>query len=94
MYPGLRMANPHLCTVKLSRRLLPDLDNHKLHTVAEHFSIKINNRHRAAGDALATAKVFLHMLDQLHEKGIHNLADLRKFKKVSAKTNSSKAKLL
>jgi len=81
IYPGLKMANPHLCTVKLSRKLLPDLENHKLHTVAEHFSISINNRHRAAGDAHATAQVFLYMLEQLQERGIYNLADLRKFKK-------------
>jgi len=57
------------------------LENHKLHTVAEHFSISINNRHRAAGDAHATAQVFLYMLEQLQERGIYNLADLRKFKK-------------
>jgi DNA polymerase III epsilon subunit family exonuclease len=93
IYPGLRMANPHLCTVKLSRRLLPDLENHKLHTVAEYFSIPISNRHRAAGDALATAEMFLKMLDQLQEKGIRSLADLRKFKKASVKTKSSKLKL-
>ncbi len=81
VYPGLRMANPHLCTVKLSRKLLPDLENHKLHTVAEHFSISINNRHRAAGDAQATARVFLYLLEHLQERGIYDLAELRKFKK-------------
>jgi DNA polymerase III epsilon subunit family exonuclease len=84
VYPGLRLANPHLCTVKLSRKLLPDLENHKLHTVAEYFSIPISNRHRAAGDALATAEVFLQMLEHLQEKGVNNLAELRKFKKIKA----------
>lgn len=88
LFPGLRLANPHLCTVQLARKLLPDLENHKLHTVAQHFSIPINNRHRAAGDALATAEVFLQMLSQLQEEGIHSLADIRKFKK----TKTSKAK--
>lgn len=90
VFPGLRLVNPHICTVKLARKLLPDLENHKLHTVAEHFSISINNRHRAAGDALATAVVFLNMLEQLKEKNIHSLAELRRFKK----TKASRAKAI
>lgn len=89
LFPGLRLANPHLCTVQLARKLLPDLENHKLHTVAEHFSIPISNRHRAAGDALATAEVFLQMLTQLQEEGIHSLAEVRKFKK--PKTSKARA---
>ena len=90
VFPGLRLAHPHLCTVKLARKLLPDLENHKLHTVAEYFSIPISNRHRAAGDALATAEIFLQMLEQLREKEIHSLAELRKFKK----TKASKARAI
>src|ERR1041384_6412523 len=35
VYPGHRMVNPHLCTVRLSRRALPDLLNHRLDTVAD-----------------------------------------------------------
>ncbi|MEP7227796.1 MAG: exonuclease domain-containing protein, partial [Gemmatimonadales bacterium] len=42
VFPGWRMSNEHLCTVKLSRSLFPTLDNHRLHTVAEHFSIFIH----------------------------------------------------
>lgn len=82
VFPGLRLVNPHLCTVKLARRLLPDLQNHKLHTVAEHFSISISNRHRAAGDARATAEIFIYMLELLQERGIRSLAELRRFKKI------------
>src|SRR5205085_5294892 len=58
IFPGCRMANTHLCTVKLSRRIFPGLLNYRLHTVAEYFAIPIYNRHRAAGDALATAEIF------------------------------------
>ena len=35
IFEDYRMANPCLCTVQLSRRLLPDITNHKLKTVAE-----------------------------------------------------------
>lgn len=80
LYPGSRMPNPMLCTVSLSRRIYPELVNHRLHTVAEHFSIAIKNRHRAAGDARATAEIFLHMLARLHECGVRNLGQARQFK--------------
>jgi DNA polymerase III epsilon subunit family exonuclease len=77
VYPGHRMVNQHLCTVKLSRRVLPELLNHRLDTIASHFSISIASRHRAGGDALATAEIFLHLLakaEKIH--GVKDLADL------------------
>ncbi|MEO6390536.1 MAG: exonuclease domain-containing protein [Pyrinomonadaceae bacterium] len=81
VFPGGRMSNEHLCTVKLSRSLFPTLDNHRLHTVAEHFAIFITNRHRAGGDARATAEVFLHMLEHLSDHGVHDLGGARSFKR-------------
>src|SRR3712207_7137802 len=47
VFPGRRMINSHLCTVKLSRSCVPGLSNYQLHTIAEHFSIPLPNRHRA-----------------------------------------------
>ncbi|HEV2884517.1 MAG TPA: exonuclease domain-containing protein, partial [Pyrinomonadaceae bacterium] len=41
VYSGHRMINTHLCTVTLSRRLVPGLANYRLDTVADHFSIPI-----------------------------------------------------
>lgn len=80
VFPGQRMANSNLCTVVLSRRIFPGLLNYRLQTVAEHFAITITNRHRAAGDALATAEIFLHMLERLNEHGVRDLATARQFK--------------
>ena len=80
VYPGHRMVNPHLCTVKLSRRVLPNLLNHRLDTIASHFSIPIASRHRAGGDALATAEIFLVLLDKLEDNhGVKDLAAARNF---------------
>ena len=79
VYPGHRMSNPHLCTVSLARRAVPGLENYRLDTVAEHFSISITHRHRAGSDALATAEVFLHLLTRLEENGVKDLAAARKF---------------
>jgi DNA polymerase III epsilon subunit family exonuclease len=88
VYPGHRMVNPHLCTVRLSRRALPELTNHRLDTIASHFSIPIISRHRAGSDALATAKLFLLLLSRLEEEhGITDLAAARNFQFTEAKQN-------
>jgi DNA polymerase III epsilon subunit family exonuclease len=79
VYPGHRMINPDLCTVKLSRRVFPGLNNYRLDTVADHFSIPILQRHRAGSDALATAEVFLHLLSRFEAHGVMDLASARKF---------------
>ncbi len=79
VYPGNRMINPYLCTVLLSRRTVPGLTNYRLDTVADHFSIPIFARHRAGSDALATAEVFIKILDRLDELGVRDLAAARSF---------------
>ncbi len=79
VYPGQRMVNAHLCTVTLSRRAIPGLVNYRLETIANHFSIPILSRHRAGSDALATAQIFLHLLDKLAEHGVRDLASARTF---------------
>lgn len=80
VYPGHRMVNSHICTVKLCRRALPGLANYRLETVANHFSISIFNRHRAGSDALATAEIFIHLLSKLNEHGVRDLATARTFR--------------
>jgi DNA polymerase III epsilon subunit family exonuclease len=79
VYPGHRMVNSHLCTVRLSRRVFPGLNNYRLDTVADHFSIPISHRHRAGSDALATAEVFLHLLSRFEDHGVTDLATARRF---------------
>ena len=80
VYANHRMVNPHLCTVRLSRRAFPELSNHRLETIAQHFSIPIASRHRAGSDALATAEIFIVLLTALEEThGIKDLAAARNF---------------
>ena len=86
VYPGHRMINAHLCTVKLSRRVFPGLTNYRLETVANHFSIPIIQRHRAGSDALATAEVFLHLLSRLNEDGVKDLASARQLELMEPKS--------
>jgi len=76
-----RLFNPRLCTLQLGRKLFPELPNHKLHTVAHHLAIDIKGRHRARGDALATAQILIRMLDLLEERGLVTLLDVQEFRR-------------
>jgi DNA polymerase-3 subunit epsilon len=64
-------------TVLLARRLLPSLKRFKLDTVAEYLKIPTANRHRAMGDARATAAIFLRLLEYAQTQGIHTVGHLR-----------------
>jgi DNA polymerase III alpha subunit (gram-positive type) len=55
------------------------LTNYRLDTVAQNFSIPIPERHRAGSDALATAEIFLHLLDRLAACGIKDLAAAHRY---------------
>ncbi len=55
---GYAYTRKQLCTVRLSRKMLPQLKSHSLDSLIRHFSLSVNNRHRALDDALATAEVF------------------------------------
>ncbi len=77
LYEDYRLGNPSLCTVQLSRKLLPDIENHKLKTLAEHFSVALVNHHRANEDAYATARIFINLLTQLETCGVRDLGGAR-----------------
>jgi DNA polymerase-3 subunit alpha (Gram-positive type) len=77
VYGEYRLANPCLCTVQLSRKLLPHIENHKLKTVAEHYSISLVNHHRASDDARATAEIFVNLIEMLHDYGYQDLASIK-----------------
>ncbi len=67
---------PRLCTVRMARRLVPELRRRNLDVVCRHFGVPIHARHRAYGDALATARVLLRLLDEAEGLGIEDLDTL------------------
>lgn len=73
-----KFENQIACTLKTSRFTLPNLTNHKLHTVAAHFGIAAENRHRALGDVETTFQVWFKLIPLLRDKGIYNKEDLNK----------------
>ena len=68
-----------VCTVQMTRRLIPRLRRRNLDAVARHFGIKVQDRHRAHGDALATARVLIRLLDEAGRQGLSDLHALRAF---------------
>ena len=53
-----------LCTVELSKKLLPDLPSYSLGKLARSLGIPITDRHRAQGDAKATVELFKLLLQK------------------------------
>jgi DNA polymerase-3 subunit epsilon len=73
---GLLLQGPRVCTVRLARKLLPDLPRRNLDTVSDHFGIEIEGRHRATPDAVAAAKCLGKLLRLAQGNGAVCLADL------------------
>lgn len=76
---GGELVNGVICTLQTARALLPNLDNHKLHTIAKYFNIEINGRHRAIGDCEATYHIWQHMTKKLEDRGIKTRPELDRF---------------
>ena len=72
--PPLR--NPVLCTLKLARRMLPDLRSWKLDSIAAHFGFRFRARHRAMGDAEVTARILTELLIRAEALGVRSLGAL------------------
>jgi len=64
---------------------VPGLANYRLDSIADHFSIPIVERHRAGSDALATARIFLHLLSRLDASGVKDLAAASDFQATELK---------
>lgn len=59
---GLSWNAKKLCTVRLSRKIIPGLRSYSLGSLAASLGVSIANRHRAGGDASATVQIFDQLL--------------------------------
>ncbi|MDQ2665354.1 MAG: 3'-5' exonuclease [Gemmatimonadota bacterium] len=78
---GRELAGRRLCTVRLARRLLPQLRSRSLDWVAQHYNVEIpaGQRHRAGGDALATAHCLIRLLADARSHGCERWSELERF---------------
>lgn len=59
---GMAFNRPKLCTVRLSRQILPGFRSYSLGRLCEQLGLPISDRHRAFGDAAATARLWTYLL--------------------------------
>jgi len=60
---GISFVRKKLCTVRLSRRLIPGFSSYSLGKLCSSLNIPITDRHRARGDAHATVILFRKLLE-------------------------------
>ncbi len=80
---GYEFKRNRLCTVKLSKKIIPGHRSYSLGKLTEELGIQIKGRHRAAGDALATVRLFEHLLNEdakskplIEEMTFHSIKNL------------------
>ena len=70
---GLGLRNPLICTLRLSRRLLPSLKRRRLDALADHFGLSTVGRHRGLGDARMAAELLSIFLEMAAKMGLNRL---------------------
>ncbi|MCD2259256.1 exonuclease domain-containing protein [Psychroserpens luteolus] len=67
---GFGFKRKTLCTVELSKQLIPDQPSYSLGKLTRALGIPVSDRHRANGDAMATVKLFKMLLSKDLDKHI------------------------
>ncbi len=73
---GRQLRGRRLCTVKIARQVLPQLPRRSLDYVSRYYGVENHARHRAGGDAVATAKCLIRMMSDLSDRGCATWGDL------------------
>jgi DNA polymerase III subunit epsilon len=60
---GYDYSRQKLCTVQLCRKMIPGLPSYSLGNLCRQLNIRITDRHRASGDAMATVRLFEQLLN-------------------------------
>lgn len=89
---GYKFKRDTLCTVKMSRKLMPGKKSYSLGNLCESLGIEIYDRHRAEGDAVATAKVLDLLLQLKTQNPLYKNKTL--FQIMSTKTEAIKKYVL
>ncbi len=78
---GYDMDLPCFCTLKMARTFLPKLENRKLDTIAQHYDLTFESRHRSAGDVRVTSEVLRNLIT-IDGDGLECWKDLQPFQVV------------
>ena len=64
---GIDFSPRYRCTLELSKKYIPGLNNYTLEGLSKLFDIEVNKHHRAMADALATSKLYEKIEDSFNE---------------------------
>jgi DNA polymerase III subunit epsilon len=70
------VAGRMLCTVRMARRLVPEIPRRSLDALTVYFGVANDARHRAHGDARATAAILRRLLERAAERDVRSWAEL------------------
>ena len=62
------LTNDFVDTLRISRKLLPELEHHKLDNLTDYYGIKARDKHRALNDCILTNDVYLDMCKMVYER--------------------------
>ena len=65
---GETLSNHFVDTLRIARKLLPELRHHRLDDLTSFFGIELRDKHRALNDCLLTNKVYLKMCDMVYDR--------------------------
>jgi DNA polymerase-3 subunit epsilon len=69
-------SGEHVCTLRLSRRLIPGLHSYRLDSLCAFLGFTFVQRHRAGPDAEATLRLLEHLVRTAIQKGVDTVAGL------------------
>lgn len=62
---GEYLSNDYFDTLRISRKLLPELKHHKLDNLIDYFNLTKRNEHRALNDCVLTNQVYINLVNFL-----------------------------
>jgi DNA polymerase III subunit epsilon len=88
---GVMFTGRTLCTVRLARRVVPEVPSKSLDSLTYFFDIPVEQRHRAYGDVVATAELFRRLLDRLDSLQVTRWGELQELLRRRAQRKKRKA---
>jgi DNA polymerase-3 subunit epsilon len=73
---GRPLLGRRLCTVRLSRKVVPEVRSRSLDSLSYFFNVHNEARHRAFGDARATAVIFRKLMERVRDREIETWQEL------------------
>ena len=75
---GAPLRGKLLCTVRMARRFVPEIPKRSLDALSYYFGVENEARHRAYGDARATADIFGRLMQRVEEREIRGWNELQR----------------